>query len=128
MITNLFFINKFVFFSRHGNQNFFVREHIIGTEITLRSVLYSSQPIKLQIFLRLKDKDICYAESVQSWNISFWYVMHILRLRSRHFERLDIEESFRHAKCEFHFTFNRKTKKAIALTINFGLARKHPSL
>ena len=50
MITNSFFINKFVFFSRHGNQNFFVREHIIGTEITLRSVLYSSQPIKLQIF------------------------------------------------------------------------------
>ena len=49
MITNLFFINKFAFF-RAREINFFVREHIIGTEITLRSVMYSSQPIKLQIF------------------------------------------------------------------------------
>ena len=49
MITNLFFINKFVFF--HAAEiKIFLSEHIIGTEITLRSVLYSSQPIKLQIF------------------------------------------------------------------------------
>ena len=49
MITNLFFISKFVFF--HAAEiKIFLSEHIIGTEITLRSVLYSSQPIKLQIF------------------------------------------------------------------------------
>ena len=49
MITNLFFINKFVFF-RAAEIKIFLSEHIIGTEIKLRSVLYSSQPIKLQIF------------------------------------------------------------------------------
>ena len=52
----------------------------------------------------------------------------MLRLGPRHFERLEIEKSFGHAKCEFHFTFNRTTKKAIALTIDIGPARKHPSL